>query len=41
MSNRFTICLPITLAYKAGYIDHPKDPGGATNLRITLKTLSG
>lgn len=40
MSDRFTVCLPITLAYEGGYIDHPKDPGGATNLGITIKTLS-
>ncbi len=41
MSDRFSICLPITLAYEGGYVDHPKDPGGATNLGITIKTLSG
>lgn len=40
MSDRFSICLPITLAYEGGYVDHPKDPGGATNLGITIKTLS-
>lgn len=39
--DRFTACLPITLAYEGGYVDHPKDPGGATNLGITIKTLSG
>ncbi|HEV7326103.1 MAG TPA: glycosyl hydrolase 108 family protein [Bosea sp. (in: a-proteobacteria)] len=41
MSDRFAICLPITLAYEGGYVDHPKDPGGTTNLGITIKTLSG
>ena len=41
MSDRFPICLPITLAHEGGYVDHPKDPGGATNLGVTLKTLSG
>lgn len=40
MSDRFTICLPITLAYEGGYVDHPKDPGGATNLGVTIGTLS-
>ncbi len=40
MTDRFPICLPITLAYEGGYVDHPKDPGGATNLGITIKTLS-
>lgn len=41
MSDRFPICLPVTLAYEGGYVDHPKDPGGATNLGVTIKTLSG
>lgn len=27
------------LAHEGGYVDHPKDPGGATNLGITFKTL--
>lgn len=40
MSDRFTICLPITLAHEGGYVDHPKDPGGATNLGVTIGTLS-
>lgn len=40
MSDRFTICLPITLVHEGGYVDHPKDPGGATNMGITIKTLS-
>lgn len=41
MSDRFAICLPITLAHEGGYVDHPRDPGGATNLGVTIKTLSG
>jgi lysozyme family protein len=41
MSDRFTICLPITLAHEGGYVVHPKDPGGATNLGVTIGTLSG
>lgn len=28
------------LAHEGGYVDHPKDPGGATNLGITIKTLA-
>ncbi|SEG61124.1 glycoside hydrolase family 108 protein [Bosea lathyri] len=41
MTDRFPACLPITLAYEGGYVDHPKDPGGATNLGVTIGTLSG
>lgn len=36
---RFQRCLHIVLAWEGGYVDNPKDPGGATNLGITLKTL--
>ena len=28
------------LAHEGGYVDHPKDPGGATNMGITIKTLA-
>lgn len=41
MSDRFAIWLPITLAHEGGYVDHPKGLGCATNLGITIKTLSG
>jgi lysozyme family protein len=34
-------CLAITLKHEGGYVDHPKDPGGATNMGITHKTLAG
>ncbi|MDK2769945.1 MAG: hypothetical protein KYX69_19780 [Sphingomonas sp.] len=33
-------CLAVTFPHEGGYVDHPKDPGGATNLGITLATLS-
>lgn len=36
----FEDCLAFTLKYEGGYVDHPADPGGATNLGITQKTLS-
>jgi lysozyme family protein len=38
--DRFSLCLPLILAHEGGYVDHPADPGGATNLGITLATLS-
>ena len=36
----FDLCLPIILASEGGFVDNPKDPGGATNLGITLNALS-
>jgi lysozyme family protein len=37
---RFPICLAHTLGHEGGYADHPSDPGGATNMGITHKTLA-
>lgn len=39
MSN-FDECLAVILRHEGGYVDHPNDPGGATNMGITHKTLS-
>ncbi len=36
----FTRALELVLAHEGGYADHPKDPGGATNLGITHATLT-
>jgi len=38
--TRFEICLNAVLQHEGGYADHPRDPGGATNLGITRKTLA-
>ncbi|MBJ3785171.1 glycoside hydrolase family 108 protein [Devosia sediminis] len=38
--GRFETCLAHVLRHEGGYIDHPADPGGATNMGITHKTLA-
>lgn len=38
--SRFDYCLDEVLRHEGGYADHPADPGGATNLGITRKTLA-
>jgi len=39
-NQRFAECLKVVLAHEGGYVDHPADPGGATNMGITHKTLA-
>lgn len=39
-SVRFDACLPVILKHEGGYVNHPADPGGATNRGITIGTLS-
>ncbi|TFZ55893.1 hypothetical protein E4V01_20460 [Methylorubrum sp. Q1] len=36
----FERALALVLAHEGGYVDHPADPGGATNLGVTIGTLS-
>lgn len=36
----FERALALVLVHEGGYVDHPKDPGGATKLGITIGTLS-
>lgn len=36
----FDKCLPIILKFEGGYVNHPDDPGGATNKGITQKTYN-
>jgi len=38
--TRFDVCLSEVLRHEGGYVDHPADPGGATNMGITRKTLA-
>jgi len=37
---RFAPCLAEVLRQEGGYSDHPLDPGGATNMGVTRKTLA-
>lgn len=36
--SNFARALKAVLAHEGGYVDHPRDPGGATNLGITIGT---
>jgi lysozyme family protein len=35
--GNFDQCLDVIIQYEGGYVNHPKDPGGITNLGITKK----
>jgi lysozyme family protein len=39
MRETFPAYMPQLFKHEGGYVDHPRDPGGATNLGITLATL--
>lgn len=39
-ASRWTRCLAQILKHEGGFVDHPSDPGGATNMGITHKTLA-
>ncbi len=39
-SKNYDACMAHILKWEGGYVDHPKDPGGATNHGITHKTLA-
>jgi len=38
MSNRFAACLERVLRHEGGFVNHPEDPGGATNMGVTQQT---
>jgi lysozyme family protein len=37
MTKNFRDCLELVLKHEGGYVNHPKDPGGMTNLGVTKK----
>jgi len=37
MKENFEECLKMLLHHEGGYVDHPEDPGGETNLGVTKK----
>ena len=39
MSNTFDAALQVILKHEGGWSDHPRDPGGRTNLGVTQNTL--
>lgn len=39
-AKNFDFCLAEILEFEGGYVNHPADPGGATNMGITHKTLA-
>ena len=38
MKNNFDYCLNMLLSHEGGFVNHPKDPGGMTNLGVTRAT---
>ena len=38
--DNFAACLAELLVHEGGHVDHPKDPGGPTNMGITIATLA-
>lgn len=38
MKQNFDQCFEMLLKHEGGFVNHPEDPGGATNLGVTLAT---
>ena len=39
MKQNFYMCLSMLLKHEGGFVNHPKDPGGMTNLGVTKKAF--
>ena len=39
MKKNFEKCFEMLLKHEGGFVDHPKDPGGVTNLGITKRVM--
>lgn len=37
--TRAEVCIPRILKHEGGFVDHPSDPGGATNMGVTIATF--
>ena len=37
MKENFDECLKMLLVHEGGFINHPRDPGGITNLGVTKR----